>query len=170
MAGRRTATGKAELLAGYAAPCQALPIPPLCHRGRHNMNAGDRLRGALDEKRAGVEAALREAEAELAALQERQAELLGLIARARAMLGEPHTPDPERATLHEAIALLLREQGNRWMTVNELAAEVNRRVLYRKRDGTAVEPNQIHARTKAYQSRFEKDGPRVRLRDAPWSA
>jgi len=130
------------------------------------MEAGDRLRSALDENREGVEAALRGAEAELADLQERQSELLRLIARARAMLGETHATEPNRITLHEAIAFLLRENGNRWMTVNELAAEVNRRTMYRKRDGSAVEPNQIHARTKAYESRFEKDGPRVRLREA----
>jgi hypothetical protein len=41
---------------------------------------------------------------------------------------------------------------------------VNQRQLYRKRDGSPVESNQIHARTKNYTALFEKDGPRIRLR------
>src|SRR5205085_7162313 len=39
-----------------------------------------------------------------------------------------------------------------------------RRALYRKKDGTPIEPNQVHARTKNYDELFEKNGPRVRLR------
>lgn len=67
-------------------------------------------------------------------------------------------------TLHKAIESVLRENGNQWMMVHELVTEVNRRGLYRKRDGTEVGANQIHARTNNYDSIFEKDGPRVRLK------
>ena len=60
--------------------------------------------------------------------------------------------------------MVLREQDNRWMTVRELADVVTTRLLYRKKDGSPVEANQIHARTKNYEQLFEKDGPNVRLR------
>jgi len=50
------------------------------------------------------------------------------------------------------------------MIVRELADEVNARGLYRKRDGSPIEPNEIHARAKNYASIFEKKGPRIRLR------
>jgi len=68
-------------------------------------------------------------------------------------------------TLHEAIALLLRENANESMTVRELADALNERGLYRKRDGSPIEVNQVHARTNNYRSIFEKDGPNVRLRE-----
>jgi hypothetical protein len=42
---------------------------------------------------------------------------------------------------------------------------VNRRALYRKRDGSPVEVNQVHARTNNYTDLFEKDGPKVRLKE-----
>ena len=48
------------------------------------------------------------------------------------------------------------------MTVKDRAAEVNGRHLYRKRDGSAVEANQVHARLNNYGQLFEKEGPRVR--------
>jgi hypothetical protein len=126
----------------------------------------DELKMALEQSRAGIEAGLVEAEKELAELRERERELEGLVARAKAALGaepEPRRSDFERLTLHEAIALVLQENGNGWMTVRQLADEVNRRELYRKRDGSPVEPNQIHARAKNYTALFEKDGPLVRL-------
>jgi hypothetical protein len=126
----------------------------------------EQLKGALEESRAALEAGLIEAEKELAALREREHELEVLVARAKAALGaepEPRRFGSERLTLHEAIAIILRENGNRWMTVRELADQVNQRQLYRKRDGSPVEPNQIHARTKNYTALFEKNGPCVRL-------
>jgi len=59
-------------------------------------------------------------------------------------------------TLHEALAQILRENGNAPMTARALADVVNDRGLYRTRDGSPVEVNQIHARTKNYQDLFEK--------------
>src|SRR5436190_183406 len=39
------------------------------------------------------------------------------------------------------------------------------RELYRKRDGSPVELNQVHARANNYPSLFEKDGAKIRLRE-----
>src|SRR4051812_43024430 len=124
------------------------------------------LNEILEQNRPAIEAGLTEAERELAELHTRRRELEALIARARAALGEPdaHSPSPpmERLTLHEAMELVLNESQNRWMTVKELADEINRRSLYEKRDRSPVEPGQIHARANKYAERFEKQGPRVR--------
>jgi hypothetical protein len=43
--------------------------------------------------------------------------------------------------------------------VRQLADAVNERGLYRKRDGSPVEVNQVHARTSNYEALFEKNGP-----------
>lgn len=133
--------------------------------------AGNRLRSALEEARPEVEAGLAAAEAELADLDARRAELVALIHQAQSALGQT-TVSSEPAshmrglTLHEALAQVLRENGNAWMTVRELATHVNGRHLYSKRDGSPVEANQVHARAKNYNQMFEKEGPRVRLRSA----
>lgn len=91
----------------------------------------------------------------------------GLISRARAALGELPSaaikPTAERLTLHEAMELVLRDNENEWMTVRELADAINERGLYEKRDGSVVDPSQIHARANKYQQLFEKDGRRLRL-------
>ncbi len=127
------------------------------------------LKKVLDQNRPAIEASLADAERELAEIDARREELLGLISRARAALGE--TPPAiakstvERLTLHEAMELVLREQSNEWMTVRELADAINDRGLYEKRDGSLVDPSQIHARANKYQAMFEKDGRRLRLSD-----
>jgi chorismate mutase len=130
---------------------------------------GDHLRKALEGARQELEAGLQEAERELAQLDARRAELVDLIGRARAALGVPVSAAVEDAsggrTLHAALAQILRENQNQWMTAAELRDEVNRRGLYRKRDGSAVEVNQISARTKNYDDLFEKSGGRIRLRE-----
>jgi hypothetical protein len=125
------------------------------------------LLDALEGNRSAIESGLQQAERELAEVIQRKDELEALIARARAALGETEltaASHAERRTLHEAIVQVLREHDNRWMTVRELADEINRRALYEKRDRSPVEPNQIHARAKNYSALFEKEGPRVRLR------
>ena len=130
---------------------------------------GDLLKNALDGGRPQLEAGLAEAEAELEQLDARRAELLALIGQANAALGlavaaTAGDSGARGPTLHDALAQLLREHGNDWMTARELADEVNARSMYRKRDGSPVEANQVHARTKNYTDLFEKDGSRVRLR------
>ncbi|MBA3631087.1 MAG: hypothetical protein H0W55_15700 [Actinobacteria bacterium] len=127
-----------------------------------------KLERVLEASREEIEEGLAEAEAELEECLGRCRELELLIRRANAALGRQHLPmagRPDRTmTLHKAIESVLRENANQWMTVQELVTEVNRRGLYRKRDGTKVGANQIHARTNNYDSIFEKDGSRVRLR------
>lgn len=50
------------------------------------------------------------------------------------------------------------------MTALELADEVDRRGLCRKRDGSSVEINEVNARTNNYGSLFEKQGASIRLK------
>jgi hypothetical protein len=133
---------------------------------------GSRLRKALISARAELEAGLAEAQAELAQLERRRHELLALIAQAKAAVGEapPSAPnsDPrgDHLTLHDAIAKVLREHGNEPMTARDITNEVNERGLYCKRDGSAIELNQVHARTKNYDHMFEKAGSRISLRSS----
>jgi hypothetical protein len=66
-------------------------------------------------------------------------------------------------TLHEELVSILRESGREWMSTSELAAEVNRRGKYTKRDGSEVTNFQIHGRTKNYPHLFKRDGSNVGL-------
>ena len=64
--------------------------------------------------------------------------------------------------LHEAIAEVLRRNGNRPMHYTEIAAEINRLGSYRKRDGGLVAPGgQVLARItkKRYRRLFRKTAP-----------
>ena len=146
-----------------------------------------RLVELLEETRPAVEAALAEAERELDELNARRSELEAVIARARAVLGDgpslnlhfhassgrPASDAPDagvrlpgkRMTLHEAMALVLRENGNSWMSVHDLASQINERALYEKRDKSLVDPTQIHARASKYPDWFEKlESDRSQLR------
>ena len=124
------------------------------------------LESVLAESSRVLDLALADAQLELAALDQRRSDLIEMIGQAEAMKRSLHssTPGVKPLTLHEAICLVLSEQGNQWMTVRELAHEVNSRRLYQKKDGSEIETNQIHARTKNYDQLFEKSGPNVRMR------
>lgn len=129
-----------------------------------------RLEKALQFDRTEIQAGIDEAEAELRDLRDRAEELERLITKARQLL-EGGTADLSatasgaRLTLHEAIRVVLRERDNGPLSARELADEINKRQLYRKRDGSAVEINQIHARVNNYSSIFEKVGNGIRLRE-----
>lgn len=129
------------------------------------------LSDLLEERRGAIAAALAEAQGELETIQRRESELLALIQEAEAALGTSRSGAPavdrHQPTLHEALVEILNEKDGDWMTVHELAHEVTSRGLYAKRDGGAVEVNQIHARTNNYRDLFEKAGPNVRLRQEP---
>lgn len=114
-----------------------------------------------------IEAALPDARAELAALATRRSELEKLIAQAEATLGTTSAAvdAPATLTLHAALVQVITEHNNEWMTVRELTDAVNERGLYRTRDGSPVEVNQVHARTNNYSAIFEKKGSSVRLRE-----
>jgi hypothetical protein len=130
------------------------------------MNFMSELARALQESRQMIEAALDEARTELTALDARRAELEALITQAETALGGPRPSAAASAmTLHEALVLVLRENNNQPMTVRQLTEAVNERGLYRKRDGSPVEVNQVHARTSNYEALFEKDGALIGLRE-----
>lgn len=123
------------------------------------------LATALEASARLVNEALVRAREELAALNKRKEELEMLIAQAEAMQhpSAPAPSNPRGFTLHEAIAAILREEGNRWMSAREIADAVNSRGLYHKKDGSLVETSQIHARTKNYGQIFEKSDAGIRL-------
>jgi hypothetical protein len=52
-------------------------------------------------------------------------------------------------TLHDELIAILQSEGNRWMTLQELAIAVNARGRYAKRDGSAMGPGQINLRSRA---------------------
>lgn len=72
--------------------------------------------------------------------------------------------DDNRMTLHEALAVVLRSQGNRWMSARELADAVNEQGLYQRRDRAPVPSSQVHARTRNYSAMFERSSALIRLR------
>jgi len=124
------------------------------------------LANALQKSRQMIESALADARTELAALDARRSELEALIAQGEAAVGSAQPQVAATAmTLHEALVLILRENDNEPMTVRQLTDAVNERGLYRKRDGSPVEVNQVHARTSNYEGLFEKDGAVIRLRE-----
>lgn len=65
-------------------------------------------------------------------------------------------------TLHEAIRQVLLEKNSMMSTV-EIADELNKRDLYRKRDGSEITDFQIHGRTKNYPHIFTRKGSMVGL-------
>jgi hypothetical protein len=85
--------------------------------------------------------------------------------KSRSAADSPAAPaGGSRVTLHAEIVRILKANGNRWMSTQELADAVNEAGLYRKRDGSPVSAFQIHGRTRSYAHLFERHGTRVRLR------
>ena len=78
--------------------------------------------------------------------------------------GGADDPAPANMTLHEAMREVLQTAPMRMMRAHDLAAEIDRRRLYRMRDGRAVEPQQIHARTGSYTDLFEREGTFIKLK------
>ncbi len=62
----------------------------------------------------------------------------------------------KKPTLHEEIANILTENDNKGLTASEIAAQVNKRKRYKKKNGTDVKSNQISARTSNHSEIFEK--------------
>lgn len=126
------------------------------------------LRQALTPNRTAVKTALADAERRLVELRAEEAELEQLIARARKELGiegdRVKGVPVGRVTLHEAMAHVLTEHGGEGMRARELATAVMDSGLYRKRDGSTLEPNQIHARLNRYGDLFTKNGPLITLK------
>lgn len=138
-------------------------------------DAAERLRNALESNRREIEDSIVEAEAELANCLKRCQELETLIARAKASLGgngngkgSASLPDlgddGDRTTLHDLMVAILRRDGRSGLTAKELAEKVNESGLYKKRDGTRLEYNQIHARVHNYPHLFVKKDGRIFLK------
>jgi hypothetical protein len=70
-------------------------------------------------------------------------------------------------TLHEAMVAVLEVRQNGWMRTEEIAMEVARRGLYRRRDGLPATAADIAARVRSYNDLFERQGYVVRLRGVP---
>jgi hypothetical protein len=68
-------------------------------------------------------------------------------------------------TLHQAIAIVLRDKENPWMRTGQLARAIAKRGLYRRRDGLAASTKDVSARISGHPELFERDGVMVRLRD-----
>lgn len=115
------------------------------------------VQSLLTESKDSIATILKCAERELESLETRRRELQTTIQGARMMLGSDDGFESERLTLHAAIEKVIRESDGEWMTVRQIANEINERALYSKRDGSAVETNQIHARVKSYDEMFKRD-------------
>ncbi|CAN5167489.1 hypothetical protein BH09ACT12_BH09ACT12_30850 [soil metagenome] len=61
-------------------------------------------------------------------------------------------------TLHDAMREVLRTAPGRRMVAADIATQIDRRGLYKMRDGRAVEKQQIHARVGHYPKVFNRDG------------
>jgi len=134
----------------------------------YHLPVTDQLRAALLANKDAVAAAISQAEAELARCQQRCEELAALIERARLVLDLDHPTDVEplsRMTLHQAMGVVLAEH-HEGLRARALAEEVNRRRLYRRKDGRPIDPVQVHARAGAYTSLFARRDGRIMLRDS----
>jgi hypothetical protein len=106
------------------------------------------------------------------ALREQLRELEIQISQAEAAIAEvfvpawPPLPAPVRPpTLHAAVRLVLEAKANRWMRTGQLAREIAKRQLYRRRDGLAASTKDVSARVTSHPDIFERQGAVVRLRD-----
>lgn len=71
--------------------------------------------------------------------------------------------------LHDAIAEVLKAKPGKTATIEDIAAEINKRNLYSKKDGSPLKPEQVMLRAKLaggkYHHMFEYIEPdRVRLK------
>jgi hypothetical protein len=66
-------------------------------------------------------------------------------------------------TLHDAMVEVLKTAPGRRMKPAHLAAEIERKGLYRMRDGRSVETQQIHARANNYPQLFKRAGSMIEL-------
>ena len=132
------------------------------------MEHSSALAEVRERVRPEVEAALARARSELQGIDRRRRELLGEIERAEAWLGteddNPEAPEKEEKTLasmtlHGAMEAILREWGPTRIT--KLAEEIDRRGLYKRRDGRPAGAHQVHARVHNYPDSFVRVRPGV---------
>jgi len=118
------------------------------------------------QTRGDVEGALSGLKAKRADLVAKLREVEDEIALAGRWLGKTDSPTPAKPlTLQEAMAVVLRENGNEGMRPQRLADIINERKLYTKRDEGPVGANGIQARVSNYGSMFIRENGLVRLRE-----
>jgi hypothetical protein len=102
--------------------------------------------------------------AELADCQGRCGELEALLERARLVLDLDGGSGPRSSyrTLHDAMALVLADRPA-GLAAAEIAAEINRRGLYRRRDEGTVDAVEVHARASRYQGLFRRRDGKIAL-------
>jgi hypothetical protein len=71
--------------------------------------------------------------------------------------------DAGKLTLHAAMRKVIEESPVKMMRASDIAAEIERRGLYRMRDGRPVEAQQIHARVGHYPKDFGREGTFIKL-------
>ena len=62
------------------------------------------------------------------------------------------------------MTVVINDSHVRMLRASDLASEIDRRGLYRMRDGRPVEAQQIHARVGQYPHLFEKEGTFIKLK------
>lgn len=119
----------------------------------------EEIRGDLDQARH----ALKRTRLEVGQIERTVAfleSLLELAGRHGSSEGESQS-----LTLHEAMTVVLESVPEGKMRAGDLAIEVDRRGLYKMRDGRPVEAQQIHARVGHYPHLFVKEGTFIALAD-----
>jgi hypothetical protein len=81
-----------------------------------------------------------------------------------ALAPAPKEQDAGSHTLHAAMEMVLQTAPEQMMRAGDIAREIERRRLYRMRDGRPVETQQIRARVGHYGDRFKKVGTFIKLR------
>jgi hypothetical protein len=117
----------------------------------------EELRSRIDRDRRLLE----EQRTEAAQIERRLAAEEWLLA---SLADQSPTPKALSLTAHGAMAEVLRTAPQHKMRPVDLAAEINRRGLYRMRDGRPIETQQIHARAGNYPDMFERDGAFIKLK------
>jgi hypothetical protein len=118
----------------------------------------DELSGDLDRARH----ALKQARDDVGQLEQQVASLEALLTLVNDRSDETASSG---MTLHEAMANVLRNAPGNMLRAGDLAAAIDRRRLYKMRDGRPVEAQQIHARVGHYPHLFAKEGTFIKLAD-----
>ena len=124
--------------------------------GRVVSANAEELRGDLDR----AMHALHRSSAETAELERQVKSLQALLELAADGVT---AQDHQGLTLHEAMRAVLTDASLGMLRAGDLAAEINRRGLYRMRDGRPVEAQQIHARVGHYSHLFTREGTFIKL-------
>ncbi len=132
------------------------------------MNSHDELERRLRDELAGERdpSRLEGLSSALAELLRSRSALADAEAGARQVLGDGPERTAGSPTLHEAIVQVLADRGEP-MTSTEIGDAVNRRRLYRRKDGGPVPATQISARANNYDRLFRKLGDgRIALKNS----